>query len=65
MEQPLTAEQETIFREIVANAEKRGGIDSQIEEIVLEEPRSYFSGEKGLEEVIEIIQKRVITYLNE
>lgn len=61
----MTAEQETIFREIVANAEKRGGIDSQIEEIVLEEAQSYFSGEKGLEEVIEIIQRRVTTYLNE
>lgn len=65
MEQPVTAEQETIFREIVANAEKREGIDSRIEEIVLEEAQSYFSGEKGLEEVIEIIQKRVTTYLNE
>ena len=65
MKQPLTAEQETIFREIVTNAEKREGIDSQIEEIVLEEAQSYFSGEKGLEEVIEIIQKRVTTYLNE
>lgn len=65
MKQPLTAEQETIFREIVANAEKREGIDSQIEEIVLEEAQSYFSGEKGLEGVIEIIQKRVTTYLNE
>lgn len=65
MEQPLTAEQETIFREIVANAEKREGIDSRIEEIVLEESQSYFSGEKELEEVIGIIQKRVTTYLNE
>ncbi len=65
MKQPLTAEQETIFREIVANAEKREGIDSQIEEIVLEEAQSYFSGEKGLVEVIEIIQRRVTTYLNE
>lgn len=65
MEQPLSAEQETIFREIVVNAEKREGIDSQIEEIVLEEAQSYFSGEKELEEVIGIIQKRVTTYLNE
>lgn len=65
MEQPLTTEQETIFREIVANAEKREGIDSRIEEIVLEESQSYFSGEKELEEVIGIIQKRVTTYLNE
>lgn len=65
MEQPLTAEQETIFREIVANAEKREGIDSRIEEIVLEEAQSYFLGEKELEEVIGIIQKRVTTYLNE
>ncbi|MCM1158776.1 MAG: extracellular solute-binding protein [Bacteroidales bacterium] len=65
MEKPLTVEQEVIFREIVANAEKREGMDVRIEEIILAEAQSYFSGDKGLEETIEIIQKRVSTYLNE
>lgn len=62
---PMTQEQEKIFRDIVAGASKKEGLDKKIEEIVLEDADSYFSGQKTKEEVAEIIQNRVSTYLME
>lgn len=62
---PMTKEQEIILRELVTGTKKRMMVDGQIEDIVLEEGKRYFAGDKSLDETVEIIQKRVQTYVNE
>lgn len=62
---PMTAEQEKIFRDIVTGTTQKRQTDEQINQIILEEAESYFTGEKSLEETVEVIQNRIETYVNE
>lgn len=62
---PLTKEQENIFRKIVTGTVQKEKTDEQIISILLEESKAYFDGEKSQTQVVEIIQKRVNTYLDE
>lgn len=62
---PMTAEQEKIFRDIVTGTTQKRQTDEQINQIILEEAESYFTGEKSLEETVELIQNRIETYVNE
>ena len=53
------------LRGLFSNASQKQEIDSVIKEIILEESKPYFAGEKDAEEVAKIIQGRVTTYMNE
>ncbi|MBR1866269.1 MAG: hypothetical protein IJ801_07160 [Lachnospiraceae bacterium] len=62
---PLTKEQEERYTNLVKNTRKTGQSNSEIMEIIQEEVKPYFAGEKGLDETADIIQNRVKTYVNE
>lgn len=62
---PLTEEEVQTFRDYVASAAGRAEYDQSISDIVSEEAEAYFSGDKTVDEVADIIQNRVTTYINE
>ncbi len=62
---PLTADQEKAYRDLVDNTKKGLWYDSSLQDIIIEEAKTYFSGEKSLDEVCSVIQNRVTTYVNE
>ncbi len=62
---PLEKTQEELLRELLLNACNRQEIDPVIQEIILEESKTYFKGEKDVHEVAKIIQDRVSTFMNE
>ena len=62
---PMSKEEEEMLRELLANAKQKQEIDPVIWNIVLEESRYFFSGEKTPEETTKIIQNRVMIYMNE
>lgn len=62
---PMTTEQEKIFRDIVTGTTQKKQTDEQINQIILEEAEAYFTGEKSLDETVELIQNRIETYVNE
>lgn len=63
--EPLSQEEVDLYVDLVNNTKKVGSSDTKIMEIVVEESKSYFVGEKSLEETIDIIQNRVTVYVNE
>jgi len=52
-------------RQLVASANRFASADDKLLSIVMEEAKSYFSGQKSAEEVAKLIQNRTTTYLNE
>lgn len=62
---PLGKSEEELLRELLANASWKQGIDSTIQDIIMEESKAYFDGEKDAEAVAKIIQNRVSIYMNE
>lgn len=62
---PLSEFQEKLFREIVTGTVQKEKTDEQMKQIILEESEAYFNNEKEKEQVAEIIQDRVSTYLKE
>lgn len=62
---PLTKEQAVQYVDMVNRAVKPAEWDSHIMEIVLEEAGAYFAGDKSVEDVVNIIQKRVGIYISE
>ena len=61
----MTEEDCDYLRELVKKASVECTFDSTVSGIVGEEIQAYFAGEKGMDEVIKIIQKRVNLYLEE
>jgi cell fate (sporulation/competence/biofilm development) regulator YmcA (YheA/YmcA/DUF963 family) len=49
----------------VANTNKAVSYDIEMMEIVEEEAQSYFEGKKDVNEIVQIIQNRCTTYINE
>lgn len=62
---PMSQEEAASFQNLVDSIDHMYYYDQNIMNIVLEEAESYFNGEKSAEEVAEIIQNRVQTYVNE
>lgn len=62
---PLTQEEVSMFRDLIDSADHLVYSQEDIINIITEEADSYFSGQKSKEEVTEIIQNRVSTYVNE
>lgn len=62
---PLGKSEEELLRELLSNASWRQGIDPTIQDIIMEESKAYFDGEKDAEAVAKIIQNRVSIYMNE
>ena len=51
--------------ELVNRTHKNGAYDGTLMQIVEDEAKMYFAGEKSLERTAEIIQERAKTYVNE
>lgn len=62
---PVTQEDVGIFVDLINNTKKVQSNDYEIEDIIFEEAQVYFEGDRKLDETVEIIQKRVETYINE
>lgn len=62
---PLTKEQAAQYVDMVNRAVKPAEWDSHIMEIVMEEAGAYFAGDKSLDGVVDVIQKRVGIYVSE
>ena len=62
---PLTEEQVQMLRDVIASVDHMYGYNDEISTIITEESGAYFSGQKTAEEVADIIQNRVSTYVNE
>ncbi len=62
---PLGKSGEEMLRELLSNASCKQGIDPTIQDIIMEESKAYFAGEKDAEAVAKIIQNRVSIYMNE
>ncbi len=61
----LTKEQTVRLMHLIESAEINDANDYQLFRIIFEEAESYFSGDKTLEEVTEIIQSRASVYVSE
>ena len=61
----LTAEDEEYIYSVFESADNIMRVDAAVMDIVLEEAASYFNGNKTAEDVTEIIQDRVSTYVAE
>lgn len=62
---PLGQSEEKLLNELLLNTSCRQGVDYTIQDIILEESKSFFCGEKDAEETAKIIQSRVSIYMNE
>ena len=62
---PLTDEEESLFYDLMENAEPETIQDRICMSIITEEVGAYFSGQKDLDEVVEIIQQRIQLFLTE
>lgn len=62
---PSSQEEVDMYKELVNNTKKSGEYNEFIMEIIQEETKAYFSGDKSLDEVASVIQNRVKTYVNE
>ncbi|MDE6434983.1 MAG: extracellular solute-binding protein [Lachnospiraceae bacterium] len=62
---PLTKEQAEQYVDMVNRAVKPAEWDSHIMEIVMEEAAAYFAGDKSVDDVVDVIQKRVRIYVSE
>jgi multiple sugar transport system substrate-binding protein len=57
--------EEEAFRNLVANTNKAVSYDIEMMEIIEEETQAYFEGKKDVNEIVQIIQNRCTTYMNE
>ena len=62
---PASQEDVDMYIELINNTKKVDGYNSAIMMIIEEEVKSYFAGEKSVDETADIIQNRVTTYVNE
>ncbi|MBE5924580.1 MAG: extracellular solute-binding protein [Lachnospiraceae bacterium] len=62
---PLSKEEEQMYRDLINNTTKVTESNDAIMEIINEEAKNYFSGQKSLDETADIIQNRLTTYVNE
>ena len=63
--QPLTQEEVDEFYDYAVSIDTYEGLDMQVSDIILEEASAFFAGQKTAEQVAEIVQNRVTTYINE
>lgn len=62
---PVTEEEVAKFREVLAVARPVSNTNEKIMEIINEEGEAYFSGQKSVDDVINVIQSRVQIYVSE
>ena len=62
---PVTVSEIKMIRDLLENAEPIHGGNADIYEIISEEAGAYFTGQKSAEATAEVIQNRVMLYLNE
>lgn len=62
---PLSQQEVDLYIDLVNNTKKSNYSDENIMQMVMEEAERYFKGDKSLDEVADIIQNRVQTYVNE
>lgn len=62
---PLSQADVDKFNELIENTHKSSSYDIKIMEIIQEETKPYFAGNKSIDETADIIQNRVKTYVNE
>lgn len=62
---PASQEDVDIFLDLIERTNKRAILDDEAFMIIIEEAQVYFNGEKSLDAVCKIIQKRMTTYVNE
>lgn len=65
IEVQATPEELDPYRNLIEQLQLSGASDHKIPEIISEEIKMYYSGQKSLDDVIKLIQNRVTTYLNE
>lgn len=63
--EPSSQEDIDMYMDLINNTKKIGGWNQAIIDIIVEESKAYFSGDKSLDETADIIQNRVKTYVNE
>ena len=62
---PLTDEEVQEYRDIINRISKTWDYDESLNEIISEEAKAYFAGDKTVDETCEIIQNRATTYVKE
>lgn len=62
---PASKEDAVLFESLINSTHCVIGYDEAILDIVLDEAKGYFNGDKSVEETAKIIQNRVATYVNE
>lgn len=62
---PLSDEEVALFESVLANTNKRYSQDYKLTQIIQEEVAAYFKGDKTVDEICDLIQGRVSTYVNE
>lgn len=62
---PLTQEQVDQLVDVITTTEKQSYYNEDIQNIITEEAEAYFSGQKSVEEVVQIIQSRAQIYVDE
>lgn len=62
---PLSDEQAQKYIDLVNSTTKTSDYNTEITNIITEEAKAYFAGQKSLDETADIIQNRVKTYVNE
>lgn len=62
---PASQEDVDILLDLIRRTKKQAKLDNEGALIISEEAQAYFYGEKSLDEVAKIIQKRMTTYVNE
>lgn len=61
----LTEEEVDMIKEVIATARPTSSNDDQVMSIITEEAAGYFSGQKSVDEVADVIQSRVQLYISE
>ncbi|WP_338115983.1 hypothetical protein [Paenibacillus monticola] len=61
----VSDEEFTLFKQLISTADNYTEMDGSVISILGDESRSFFSGQKSVEEVVNLIQNRTTTYLNE
>lgn len=62
---PTSQEEADLYMDLINNTKKVSDWNSDILEIIIDESKAYFQGDKSLDETVNIIQNRVKTYVNE
>ncbi|MCM1498234.1 MAG: extracellular solute-binding protein [Clostridium sp.] len=62
---PVSQEDVELYLDLINRTKKSMAYDGDILDIVWEEAQAYFAGDKELDKTVQVIQKRVETYVNE